>query len=295
MVGLRRSPRIAAAKKNKGYLQHLGFIAIPDNPEDPNESIVLNAIASTSDILNQKEAFNHPDKPHFVDAMVTEVENLENNNVWEYVSKSMVPAGQKILRAIWSFCIKKKPPDYNKSHKARICADGSNQIEGINYTETYAPVVKWLSVRSLLTMSMLHNLETLAIDFTQAYTQAPIDTEVYMHLPPGFETDDDEVLKLKKNLYGLKQGGYNFWVKLRDFLISQEFHQSEHDHCAFIKDGIVVLSYVDDCPIFAQKGKSIKTLIEAFKDAKFDFTEEGSVSSYLGVEINRNGSQIELT
>ena len=116
-----------------------------------------------------------------------------------------------------------------------------------------------------------------------------------MHLPPGFETDTDEVLKLKKNLYGLKQGGYNFWVKLRDFLLAQDFHQSEHDHCVFIKNSIIVLSYVDDYRVFAQKGKSIKNLIKAFNDAKFEFMEEGSVSSYLGVKINRNRSNIELT
>ena len=96
-------------------------------------------------------------------------------------------------------------------------------------------------------MSILHNLETLAIDFTQAHNQAPIDAEVHVHLPPGFETDEDEVLKLKKNLHGLKQGGHNFWVKLRDFLLAQDFHQSDHDNCIFIKDGIVALSYVDDC------------------------------------------------
>ena len=104
----------------------------------------------------------------------------------------------KILRAIWSFRIKKKPPQCDKTHEARICADGSKQIEGINYIETHAPVVKWLSVRTMLTMAILNNFKSLAIDFDQAYTQAPIDTEVYMHLPPGFKTDKDEVLKLKK-------------------------------------------------------------------------------------------------
>ena len=63
----------------------------------------------------------------------------------------------------------------------------------------------------------------------------------------------------------------------------------------FLKDGIVVLSYVDDCLMFAQQGKSIEQLTKAFHDAEFEFTEEGTVSSYLGVEINRDGSNIELT
>ena len=62
----------------------------------------------------------------------------------------------------------------------------------------------------MLTMSILHNFKLLAIDFDQVYTQVLIDTDVYIYLPPGLRTGKDEVLKLKKNLYNLKQGGYNF-------------------------------------------------------------------------------------
>ena len=72
----------------------------------------------------------------------------------------------------------------------------------------------------MLTISILHNFKTLAIDFDQAHNQALIDIKVYMHLPLGFRVGKDKVLKLKKNLYGLKQGGHNFWIKLRNFLIS---------------------------------------------------------------------------
>ena len=111
----------------------------------------------------------------------------------------------------------------------------------------------------MLILSAIYNFETMAIDFDQAYTQAPINVDVFLHPPPGFNLDKDYVLKLKKNTYGLKQGGYNFWVKLWDFLTSKEmgFQQSVFDPYVFIKEGIVVFSYVDDCLIFAQN----KTLI----------------------------------
>jgi len=293
-IGLRRSKRLQEKKSKDNFLQYLGFITVPDADADFDDLLALNAIASTSDILNLREAMSHPDKEFFERAMEKEVHGLDSNDVWDLVPRSSVPSNQKILRGIWSFRIKKKPPKYEKTYKARICADGSKQIEGINYTETYAPVVKWLSVRTMLTMSILHNFRTLAIDFDQAYTQAPIDIEVYMHLPPGFRTGKDEVMKLKKNLYGLKQGGYNFWIKLKNFLLSQGFKQCEHDHCVFIKEGIVVLSYVDDCLIFAQRNESITALIQSFCKIDFQFTEEGTVDNYLGVEITNNGQEIEL-
>ena len=148
-------------------------------------------------------------------------------------------------------------------------------------------------VRTMLTMAILHDFKSLAIDFDQACTQAPIDTEACMHLPPGFKTGNDEVLKLKKNFYGLKQGGYNFWIKLKK-LISQDFEQCDYDHCVFIKNGIIVLSYVKDCLTFAQRNESINTLIQAFNKENFQFAEKGTIDNYLGVEINNNGSEIEL-
>ena len=87
------------------------------NFDDP---LALNAIASTSDIPNLREAMSHPDKEFFMRAMEKEVHGLDSNNVWDLVPRSSVPLHQRILRGIWSFRIKKKPPRYDKTHKARI-------------------------------------------------------------------------------------------------------------------------------------------------------------------------------
>ena len=126
----------------------------------------------------------------------------------------------------------------------------------------------------------------MAIDFDQVCTQAPIDIDVFLQPPPGFNLDKDYVLKLKKTTYGLKQGGYNFWVKLRDFLTPKEmgFINPAFDPCAFIKEGMIVLSCVNDCLVFAQN----KTLTQNFNTSlkeEFKFNEEGPVSTCLGVEI----------
>ena len=75
--------------------------------------------------------------------------------------------------------------------------DRSNKIEGINHNQIHALVVKWISVHKILTCSILHDLETLAIDFSQANAQSSIEVEVCMHLSLGYETGQDEVMILK--------------------------------------------------------------------------------------------------
>ena len=99
-------------------------------------------------------------------------------------------------------------------YKDRICAHGGMQEKGINYWETYAPAVKWMSVRIMLTLAAIENFHTKSIDFVPAYPQVNIDVDIYMELPQGFNVGTNSgiyVLKLQKNLYGLKQAGHNWF------------------------------------------------------------------------------------
>jgi hypothetical protein len=100
-------------------------------------------------------------------------------------------------------------------------------------------------VHLMLVLSLLLGLHTRSIDFTLAFTQAPIDVETFIELPAGFsvsDTDEDYVLELKKTLYGLRQAGLNWF----DTLISVGFRQSIIDPCCFIKDDLILLCYVDN-------------------------------------------------
>merc|ERR1719416_376907 len=196
--------------------------------------------------------------------MEKEMENHVERKYWKYHLKDEVPQDQ-ILRSTWTFKIKR-----NRStgevikYKARFCADGRRQEFGINYFETYAPVVKWNSIRTCLTLSVIYNWKTRAIDFDQAYTQADCDSDIFLHLPFGYhiKSTSKYVIQLLKNLYGLRQGGYNFYEKLKNELTSEkrEFIQSNIDPCIFYKQGIIVLCYVDDCLIFAQEDRLIDEL-----------------------------------
>ncbi len=106
-------------------------------------------------------------------------------------------------------------------HKARLCAHGGMQTWGTNYWETYAPVVNWASVCSLLAVTKIHGLPLNSIDFVLAFPQADLGVPVYMELLLGYDAPQNGsrklcVLCLNKSLYGFKQAGYNWFAKLRN-------------------------------------------------------------------------------
>lgn len=177
-------------------------------------------------------------------------------------------------------------------HKARLCAHGGMQIHGENYWDTYAPVVQWISIRMMLTLFIIHELYTTSIDFTLAFPQAKTDVTIFMEIPLSCTVlEEDYVCLLLRNLYGLKQAARTWFEYLRDTLTLDEseggygFSQSKADECIFYKQGITIITWVDDCLIFA-KEKSLADTLIADLQKQFTLTEEGDVSAYLGVQLN---------
>eukprot|EP00957_Ditylum_brightwellii_P171525 13058082-Ditylum_brightwellii.AAC.1 len=131
-----------------------------------------------------KEMMKQPDRVDFEKAMYKEVKHMFDNKVWEKVPqkemidyyKSLKRQGidvkRKQLMLIWSFKQKRHADGSLNKHKARLCCHGGQRQWGVNYYETYAPVVAWASVRTMLIMLKLYNLNTRSIDFVLAYPQA---------------------------------------------------------------------------------------------------------------------------
>lgn len=173
---------------------------------------------------------------------------------------------------------------------------------GVNYWETYSPVVNWMSVCLMMTMSILFKLDTRSIDFVLAFPQDPLGIEIFARLPQGFAPLDGEdrhytVLLIKKNLYGLKDAGLKWFEFLKKGLEEDKrgFKQSQVDPCVFFKKGIMILVYVDDCLIFSKDQKLTEETYQCLKK-DFDLNDEGSIDKYLGIDIKRqkNGT-IHLT
>ena len=252
---------------------------------------------STNETFTFQQAMKEEDKMDFVTAMEKEVDDHESREHWSIVRRNTLPKDAKPIKAIWSFKRKRRPDGSLLKHKARLCAHGGMQRWGDNYWETYSPVVNMLSVRLLLSLATIFKLDSKAIDFVLAFPQADLDTDIWMYLPSGFqvdgETEDDStryyILKLNKNLYGLKQGSYNWYEKLKKGLTDREFVPSKIDPCLYLKPGMIVLTYVDDCIIVGTSMKDIDAFIKSMQEGPENFilTDEGDIDKFLGIEIKK--------
>jgi hypothetical protein len=154
--------------------------------------------------------------------------------------------------AIWYFKRKRFPDGLLHKHKARLCAHGGMQTWVFNYWETYAPTVNWISVRFLLIIAEILEIDTKAIDFVLAFPQADLDVPVYMELPAGMEISaygnysSRYILRLRKSLYGLKQASFNWHQKLKTAMEDRGFVESLSDPCVYISKNVIVLAFVDD-------------------------------------------------
>ena len=125
-----------------------------------------------------------------------------------------------------------------------------------------------LNVRLLLVLCNIHKLESKSIDFFLAFPQADLDVYIWMGLTIGFVVDEavygesrSYVIKLNKNIYDLKQASLNWYDKLRDGLLAWYFVPSVIDPWFYVKDGMMILTYVDDCIIDGRSMKDIDSFI----------------------------------
>ena len=171
------------------------------------------AASANPNILSHAQAKKAMDWDKFVLAMEDEVKRMIDHDIFEEVSIEDIPLHQRILRAVWSHRRKNTPSGEVYRHRSRLCVDSSQQQYGIDFTDTYSPVVSWTTVCILFILSILLDLKSRSVNYVQAFPQAtlPEGENVYMALPDGYKSTSKgrTCLKLKKNIYGLKQAAYN--------------------------------------------------------------------------------------
>ncbi|GKF95480.1 ribonuclease H-like domain-containing protein, partial [Tanacetum coccineum] len=165
---------------------------------------------------------------HWVDAMNAEMDALYRNNTWDIVD---LLVGRKAIgsKRVWK--IKYKSDEEIKRYKARVVAKGFNQREGIDFDETFSPVVKIVTVRCLINLAVQSGWSLFQMDINNAFLYGDLNEFVYMTLPPGyFSTNETKVCKLNKSLYGLKQAPRQWNAKLTSALLENDFVQSKSDY-----------------------------------------------------------------
>lgn len=256
---------------------------------------------------NFKEAVKHK---KWVEAMNEELEALESNDTWEI---TQLPKGKQAIGSKWIYRIKYKPNGEIDRYKARLVVLGNRQKHGIDYDQTFAPVAKMATVRSLLAVAAAKHWEIEQMDVKNAFLHGNLQESVYMKLPAGYKEKggrieqcdisgssvqgDTKVCKLKKSLYGLKQAPRQWFAKLSEVLKEEGFIQSKCDYSLFSKmhQGrlVVLLIYVDDI-ILAGDDKQDIQAVKNFLSSKFHMKDLGSARYFLGLEIDKTHQGIFL-
>ncbi len=251
-----------------------------------------------NDTLNLREAREAPDWDEFLTAMAKEMDDHQKRKHMRVVRRDSIKDLSKvdILMGVWSFKRKRTPTGELIKHKARLCAHGGQQRYGVSYVETYSPVVNWFTLRTLIILSVVKRWKTKQIDMVLAYPQADIKSEIYIRIPYGMKINEpgdkrDYLLKVEKNIYGLKDAGRTWAEHLRDNLLKRGFKQSSIDQCLFYRGSMILVCYVDDIIAFSPRSEDLEWLEASLAKQtteydSFDFTVEGEVTAYLGIEVS---------
>jgi hypothetical protein len=263
-------------------------------PELWDEMAAIAAAGPEADELepSYEEARKRSDWPQWQAAIEVELANLKEAGTWEIVER---PQNINVVDSKWVFRMKKDAKGNVVKWKARLVARGFTQIYGVDYFETFAPVARLASIRTILAIAARNDWEIDMFDFHSAYLNGILDDgeDIYMEQPPHRETVDRSryVVKLRKALYGLKQAGRKWYDTLCNSLAELGFKKSMADPAVFyvhVGNEIVILFiHVDDSTI---TGSSID-LIKEFRARiaqRFEITDLGSISWLLGLAIGRD-------
>ncbi|GMJ12590.1 hypothetical protein HRI_004928200 [Hibiscus trionum] len=246
-------------------------------------------LSSTNVLLEPKSYHAAIQDPKWVQAMKEELQALESNGTWSVVS---LPPGKVPIGCKWVYKIKYTASGEVERFKARLVAKGYNQKEGVDYIDTFSPVVKLVTVRCLLALASVFQWPLYQLDVYNAFLQGDLFEEVYMDLPEGFcSQGEHQVYRLQKSLYGLKQASRQWNLKLTEALLKAGYEQSKYDYSLFTmkkdKKIVIMLIYVDDLLITGND----KCLIEDLKKLlhqNFKMKDLGELKFFLGLEIMRS-------
>jgi len=272
-------------------------LSVKDRVEEYKDADPLLAYKAKADpdTMYLHEALKQPDKVNFIRAMVEEIEGQQQNGNWEVVPRRRVPQGVPVLPAVWAMRRKRRIATREVYRwKARLNVGGHKQQYGINYWETYSPVVSWPVIRLILALAIIKKWHSRQIDYIQAYPQAEAETDnLYMEVPKGFTLSEgaspkDFVLHIKRNVYGQKQGSRVWNHHLVTKLEEAGMRQSDVDDCVFTYKSTIYILYTDDSILVGPSQEEFDEIIAKMRDVGLKITDDGTLGDFLGVKIERD-------
>lgn len=232
-------------------------------------------------------------------SMSDESENWQQSMQAEYLSHigygtwTLVPKPEKkkVLDMKWVYKVKTDEEGNTIKYKSRLCIKGCSQKYGVDYEETFAPVIRHSGIRFLLTVALKNDSIAHHVDIETAYLNSDIEEEIFVHQPKGFEVNGKEhlVCKLNKAVYGLKQAARQWNLKLKEVMKKLHFKPSESEPCIFqnIKHhNFMVGVYVDDLIVIGREDE-----VQQFKKdlaSLLRITDKGELRFCLNMQVDWN-------
>uniref|UniRef100_A0A2N9GRB9 Integrase catalytic domain-containing protein n=1 Tax=Fagus sylvatica TaxID=28930 RepID=A0A2N9GRB9_FAGSY len=236
--------------------------------------------------------------PLWQQVMKEELDALLKTGTWDLVD---LPAGKSAIGCKWVYKIKIRSDGTVDRYKARLVAKGFTQEYGIDYEETFAPVARLSSVRTLIAVSASRHWPLFQMDVKNVFLNGELTEEVYMQLPPGFSQPlgfSPKVCRLRRALYGLKQAPRAWFAKFSSTISQHGFSASSYDSALFFRrsdHGItLLLLYVDDMIITGDDVQGIQDL-KRFLGQQFEMKDLGPLSYFLGLEVSSSSNGYYLT
>ncbi|KAK3725314.1 hypothetical protein QZH41_002591 [Actinostola sp. cb2023] len=240
------------------------------------------------------EALNGPDADQWHVAMQQEMDSLHKHDVWNLTE---LPDGRKAVGSKWVFRVKYNADGSMERRKARLVAQGYSQKQGVDYDETFSPVVRFESLRTVIALSVKQELKLHQMDVTTAFLNGDLKEEVYMRQPEGFSVKGKEhlVCKLNKSLYGLKQSPRCWNYTLDEHLKSMGFVQTPSDPCIYVSDEdaipFIIAVYVDDIVLAGPSDEKIAEVKQNISE-RFEVKDMGELKYFLGVQVIQEDGKV---
>ncbi|GLT43009.1 hypothetical protein SLA2020_169860 [Shorea laevis] len=227
-------------------------------------------------------------------AMQEELNMIEKNATWKLVDR---PTNKNVIGVKWVYKVKLNSDGSLNKCKARLVVKGYSQLAGIDFTETFAPVARFDTIRLLFAMAAQKGWLIYQLDVKSAFLNGELKEEIYIEQPDGYvkKGAEHKVYLLKKALYGLKQAPRAWYGKIDNHLLSLGFEKSIEEATLYVKekgaDLIIVSIYVDDLLVTG----SCEAMVRNFKDdmmKMFEMNDLGKMSYFLGIEVQQSGQAI---
>ncbi|SGZ16663.1 BQ5605_C020g09054 [Microbotryum silenes-dioicae] len=269
---------------------HRTFIATEN--DDPTLEAIEPVKSITSDPQTWRKAMSSDERDIWAQAAAAEFTAMRDDfKVFTIKPRSALPPGATIVTSKFVWKTKRDARGDVTGRKARLVAQGNRQRDGIDFSETFAPVARFSSIRCLLALSAANGYHVHQADIDKVYLHGELNHDIWMTTPRGFDFPSNKVLRLRRSIYGLKQAGRIWNRHIDTSLRNLGYKATGTDHCIYsrIDDQQrphYIALYVDDLLIVSPGLDEIKRVISGLEQ-QYAVKRLGPAEYILGIQIRR--------